>query len=322
VRTAGTGAGTFAFTNYRFRDGAGVVRHAHSQWFNVLSELGVVGLALFAAAIALLVVAMVGNPFSHRGDPLRPLLVALQVGAIAFLVHMSWDWDWDMAAIGTAAFVFIAVSASYRTTRAADVRRAERRARQAAEGESAVAEASGGEGGAPPPADERSGGAVEETYREERGPGPGEGERRHRRLKNWGIRVVASVALVLVAVSWLPPYLSQRTENAALADASEGRVQAGLSSARRAARLDPLAASPLLTEASVLQQLGQNRAALARLQQAARLQPQNYLVWYALGELQQGTLGQTRQARASFTRALALNPFDAASRGELQRLAQ
>ena len=43
---AGSGAGTFPFTHYRFRTTGGVVRHAHSEWFNTLSELGVVGLAL------------------------------------------------------------------------------------------------------------------------------------------------------------------------------------------------------------------------------------------------------------------------------------
>ncbi len=79
-----------------------MVKHAHSQWFNVLSELGVVGLALFVASIVLFVAAMVGNPFSQRRDPLHPLLVALQAGVIAFVVHLTADWDWDMAAIGTA----------------------------------------------------------------------------------------------------------------------------------------------------------------------------------------------------------------------------
>jgi len=37
VREAGTGAGTFPFSHYRFRSGGGVVKHAHSQWFNVLN---------------------------------------------------------------------------------------------------------------------------------------------------------------------------------------------------------------------------------------------------------------------------------------------
>ena len=146
---------------------------------------------------------------------------------------------------------------------------------------------------------------------------------RPRRLRSgWGIRAVASIALVLLALCWLPPYLAQRAENAALAAASDGRVAAGLSQARRAATLDPLAVSPLLTQATLLQQLGQNRAALAKLQEAARLQPQNFEVWFALGELQQSALGQKKQARASFTRALALNPLDSASRYELERLAQ
>ena len=123
ARLLGTGAGTFVFTHDRFRQDGGVVKHAHSQWFNVLSGLGVVGLGLFVAAIALLVAAAVRNPFADRRDPLRPLLVALQAGVVAFVVHISWDWDWDMAAIGTVFFLFVAACSSYLATRAADGRR-------------------------------------------------------------------------------------------------------------------------------------------------------------------------------------------------------
>ncbi len=95
-------------------------------------------------------------------------------------------------------------------------------------------------------------------------------------------------------------------------------MNAALVSARRAATLDPLAVSPLLTEASLLQQLGRDREALARLQAAAKLQPQDYEVWYALGVLLHGSLGRDKAARAALTRALALNPLDAASRFELE----
>ena len=94
------------------------------------------------------------------------------------------------------------------------------------------------------------------------------------------------------------------------AAAADGEVATALEHARRAASLDPLAVSPLLTESLLLQQLGRNREALARVQQAARLQPQNYEVWYALGALQHGVLGRDKAARAAFTRALALNPHD------------
>jgi len=284
VRAAGTGAGTFAFTHYRFRQGGGIVKHAHGQWFNVLSELGVVGLGLLVAATVLLVAAMMGNPFAQRRDPLHPLLVALQAGVVAFLIHMSWDWDWDMAAVGTAAFVFVAVGASYRTTRQADQRR--------------HTEEHGGEEGvdAQPPG--RWGRA------------------------GWSVRVVASAALLLVAASWLPPYFALRAQNAALAAAADGQVTVALEHAHRAATWDPLAVRPLLTEAMLLQQLGRNREAHVRLQTAARLQPQNYEVWYALGMLEHGVLGRDAAARSSFSRALALNPDDADSLYELRRLAQ
>ena len=122
TRMLGTGAGTFVFTHERFRDSGGVVKHAHSQWFNVLSELGVVGLVLFAAAIALFLAAAIRNPFRDRGDPMRPLVVALQAGMVAFVVHMSWDWDWDMAAIGVVFFLFAATCSTYLSTRAAVAR--------------------------------------------------------------------------------------------------------------------------------------------------------------------------------------------------------
>ncbi len=146
-RVSGTGAGTFPFTHYRFRENGGVVKHAHSQWYNVLSELGLVGLGLYVAAMALLVAAAVGNPFSRRRDPLHPLLVAMQAGVIAFVVHLSWDWDWDMAAVGMLVFVFIAACVSYRATRAGDERRASRHAAGADEPEAKASDTPAGTAG-------------------------------------------------------------------------------------------------------------------------------------------------------------------------------
>ena len=66
------------------------------------------------------------------GDPLHPLLVALQAGVIAFVVHISWDWDWDMAAVGTVVFVLFAAASRTARRGASDLRRAERRAARAA----------------------------------------------------------------------------------------------------------------------------------------------------------------------------------------------
>jgi tetratricopeptide (TPR) repeat protein len=285
-RLRGTGAGTFVFTHDRFRTDGGDVKHAHSQWLNVLSELGVVGLGLFAAAMALFIAAAVRNPFADRHDPLRPLLVALQAGMAAFIVHISWDWDWDMAAIGTVFFLFAAACSSYLATRAADRRQ-----------QAAVAPAE-----------------VNATSTDEPPATPA----RRRRIAAWPLRIVATVALVVLAVSWLVPYLAARDASAALTAAGDGDTAMALSAARRAVRLNPLAVDPLITESLVLQQQGRNGDALAVLQKAVRLQPDNYEVHYQLGVLLLQAFGRKKAAMAELRRALALNPLDDASRFELE----
>jgi len=279
-RLRGTGAGTFVFTHERFREDGSVVKNAHGQWFNVLSELGAVGLGLFAATMALFIAAAVRNPFTDRRDPLRPLLVALQAGVAAFVVHMSWDWDWDMAAIGMVFFLFAAACSSYLATRGADRRR---RAAVAAPAEESL----------PAPAGRR-------------------------RAAAWPARTVATVALVLLAASWLVPYLAARAESAALAASGDGDSAAALRQARRAASLDPLAVDPLITEALVLQQQGRNGEALTALQKAARLQPDNYKVYYHQGVLLLQAFGRKQAAIAALRHALALNPLDDDSRFELE----
>ena len=164
-------------THYRFRTDPDVVKHAHSQWLNVLSELGIVGLALFVAALGLFAAAAIGNPFVDRGDPLRPLLVALQAGVVGFLVHISWDWDWDMAAVGALFFLFAATCSAYLGTR--------RSMRGLAQ-----------EGLRDDPAVRLS------------------AAREARRPLSVPLRAAASLALVLLAVSWAFPYLAARAGNA------------------------------------------------------------------------------------------------------------
>ncbi len=142
-----------------------------------------------------------------------------------------------------------------------------------------------------------------------------------RRHAGWAPRVVASVALVLLALSWMPPYLAGRAEKAARVAASDGEVAVALDHAARAAHLDPLAADPLLLQSSLLQQEGRSREALDKAEAATRLQPANYKAWYELGRLQLTVLGRPKDARASFRRALELNPLHDGSRAELDALA-
>ena len=139
-----------------------------------------------------------------------------------------------------------------------------------------------------------------------------------RRAAAWPLRTVATVALVLLAASWLVPYLSARAQTAALAASGNGDSTAALSHARRAARLDPLAVDPLITESQVLQQEGRNGEALAVLQKAARLQPDNYEVYFQQGVLLLQAFGRKGAAIAALRHALELNPFDDLSRYELE----
>ncbi len=273
---AGTGAGTFRFTNYLYRPGASfVVKHAHNQWVNVLSELGLVGLILFVVAVGGLLVAALRPVGWAARDADRGLLAALQAASVAFVAHMTIDWDWDIAAATVAFLLLTGVAAAYvrgrRTSLAADRPRARRGAHEAPRG------------------------------------------------LRFGIasRVLATGVLALVAASFLFPYLSQRSLSRAIAQAGANQTAAAIVQAHRAHRLDPLAVDPLFTLALVQQQEGRASEALATLQQAVRLQPQNYAVYYELGLMQLNVLGRRSEAAASFRHALSLNPHDDNSSYEL-----
>ena len=113
-------------------------------------------------------------------------------------------------------------------------------------------------------------------------------QRRSRRA-GWALRVVASAALVLLAASWLSPYLSLRAENAARPRRARATPATALGQVQRAERLNPLAVSPLVTQAMLLQHLGRNGEALETLRRA-ETSAADYEVWYELGVLQHGVL--------------------------------
>jgi hypothetical protein len=260
----GTGAGTFRFINFLYRpDASYVVKHAHDQWINVLSELGVVGLALFVVALGGLLFAALRPVGRAARDADRGLLAALQAAAVAFVVHMTIDWDWDMAAAALLFLLFTCVAAAYV------------RGRRTA--------AAGGVGlpfGA-------------------------------------AARAFTTGVVVLVGLSFLGPWLSERALSQAVASAGRGRLAAAAAQAEEAHRLDPLAVDPLFTLAQVEQQQGRSGVALATLDRAAHLQPRNYATWYELGVMQLNVFGQRAQAADSLRRALALDRFDDASRSAL-----
>lgn len=296
----GTGAGTYRFTHYRFRQTGGVVKHAHSQWLNALSELGLPGLLSFAAAMALLVAAAFRGLVRLRRDPERAVLAALRAALVGFVLHMTWDWDWDMAAAGTALVLVVAAASAYVTSRTAR--------------------------GAPwPSADEGEGvrwdGDAASADLASGGAGRAEGPAPRSRATTAPARLLASGLLLLAALSWLPPYLGDRAQNRAVEKAADGDVPGALEAARSATRWNPLSADALITRALVEQQSGDNRAALETLRRAAALQPENYEVHYQLGLLLERAFRRRDEAMAAFRRALELNPLHQSSAYELETLA-
>ena len=281
-RLTGTGAGTFTFSNYRFRTSGTVVKHAHSQWFNALSELGIVGVLAYAAAVVGLLAASLVAVVRRRRDTERALLAACLAAAVGFMAHASIDWDWDMAA-GTLAFLLL-------VTAAATYRGAQPEAGLSGEAVPANGEATPASGEASPAA------AAAAPAR--------------RRLP-WPAAAVVCVAVAFGAAAWLLPFFSVRAYNLALAEVAQGKPDAAAVDARRAQRLDPLAVDPLVVLSLVEQQRGEPQLALDALNKAVKLQPDNWQVRYQLGLLLVNVLGRERAGVDELRRALSLNPRDA-----------
>jgi hypothetical protein len=111
----GSGAGSFQQYYLEHRKGILYVKDAHNLYVETLAELGAVGLALLAVALAVpLAAAVVAR---HRRY--APFIFAAYV---AYLVHAAADWDWEQSAITLLALfcgVLLLVSARAQDRRAA-----------------------------------------------------------------------------------------------------------------------------------------------------------------------------------------------------------
>jgi O-antigen ligase len=90
---AGRGAGTFELVWLEQQPIGASVRDAHSLYLETLTELGLVGLALLALALA---------------PPLFAASRATSAAAgayVAYLLHAGADWDWEMPAVTIAGLL-------------------------------------------------------------------------------------------------------------------------------------------------------------------------------------------------------------------------
>jgi tetratricopeptide (TPR) repeat protein len=85
-------------------------RYPHSTPLRLLSELGVVGTVLFAAAAALLLVTALRG--YRRLDPLAAGAVGAALTSFAYwLLHGSLDWFWEIPALSGPAFGLLGLAA-------------------------------------------------------------------------------------------------------------------------------------------------------------------------------------------------------------------
>ena len=95
----GSGAGSFERNWDKSKRADEVVRDAHGLYVETLSELGVIGLLLLVAVLAIPLVAAV----RRRAVSFVPALTGAYV---AFLVHLAVDWDWELSGVAlTGLFV-------------------------------------------------------------------------------------------------------------------------------------------------------------------------------------------------------------------------
>jgi hypothetical protein len=112
----GAGAGTFATLWDVRRSSNFEVKDAHSLYLETLAELGVVGLALLLALVAMILIALVGG---IRAGP-RMIYAGLLGASVAWVLEAGVDWVWEMPAV--SAWFFLAGGAALARRRSAERR--------------------------------------------------------------------------------------------------------------------------------------------------------------------------------------------------------
>jgi hypothetical protein len=104
---AGIGSRGFGPAYLEHRRSPDTPVRAHSLWLDALSELGIVGLILLVAALALPLESVVGRTLAGEVGA-----TAAFGGAAYWLVHASVDWIWTVPACGVPFFLLLGAGGS------------------------------------------------------------------------------------------------------------------------------------------------------------------------------------------------------------------
>lgn len=129
-------------------------------------------------------------------------------------------------------------------------------------------------------------------------------------------KISAGFLVVSLAMLASSLYVSERHLQSQQQLAAAGDEQGAMEAANSAARFDPFSAEPLQVQSSILQNRGRDPGAERVLQQAVRRDPNNYLIYLSLGNLQMSR-AKFEEAEGNFRKALQLNPMASSATGSI-----
>jgi tetratricopeptide (TPR) repeat protein len=262
----GVGADNFAADYLRDRESTEEPKHPHSLELRLLGQTGLVGTSLFAGFV---VVALIAALRARRAaGRLGAGIAATAVAAFAYwLIHGSADWLWVFPSLTAPVLAWLAMSG--RLTATEDL------------------EADPAEGLESEPAEPRDGAA-----------------------RGRGARVALAAAGIAVAIIAAASYLLPlgAAEDVATASSTWGAdPEAAFDRLDRASDLNFLSDEPDLVAGAIAERLGDRRRMRDYFEAALERNP---VSWYALLELGalDGVEGDRRSALAYLDEAAALNP--------------
>lgn len=270
----GVGADGYATVRKRYRSVDPAVRHAHGYVVQTLADLGLVGITVSLAVVAIWLASALRATGLRRRDRGRPFsperigLLTLVAIVIVFGVHSFVDWTWFVPANAVLALL----AAGWVAGR--------------------------GPLGAREPQD-----APAPTGR------PAARLRAGLRERPRAILAGATILLALVA-SWTvwQPLRSVTIGQQSIATLAGGDADSARIQAQTARDRNPLSVGPLFELATIESSVGRKSAARRALEQAVRLQPANPEPWLQLAQFELNKLKRPRAALAAIRPAIYLDP--------------
>ncbi|MCJ7524329.1 MAG: O-antigen ligase family protein [Candidatus Aminicenantes bacterium] len=104
----GTGLGTFKYAYFLYGRETGFVNHAHNEYVESLSEMGVLAFMVFFALLAFLVFSLLRMWIARRHPEVKPVVLGVLTALFAAIFHSFFDFSLRIPA---NAFLFLMILA-------------------------------------------------------------------------------------------------------------------------------------------------------------------------------------------------------------------